>query len=340
MRSRARSLLDKSIEAMLAAVEVYNKPSFAYREEAFSVFAVNAWELLLKARILQIDNNRLSAILEYERRTRADGSPSTMLYRKMNRAGNSLTLGLFKAHDRLVNEYKDALDPAIRGNLEALVEIRDNAIHFFNKDLKLEERIYEVGAATLKNYVTAARQWFGVDLGRYRVFLLPLAFLSSIQVAEAVALNAEERHMLTYLDSVRSKSDDPDKDFNVALNVEIKLKRSKDPKAIAITSSNAPDAIKVTVDEEDIREKYPWSYDILTARLQKRYTDFKVNAKYHDLRKDLELNGSCCRERLLDPGNPKSARKKFYNPNIVKEFDAHYERAKLEVPNLSEGSAA
>ncbi len=28
--------------------------------------------------------------------------------------------------------------------------------------------------------------------------------------------------------------------------------------------------------------------------------------------------------RYLNPGNPKSSRKDFYNPNIVPEFDRHY----------------
>lgn len=52
MKSRARHLAEKSVDAMLAAIEIYNKPSFAYREESFAILAVNAWELLLKARLL------------------------------------------------------------------------------------------------------------------------------------------------------------------------------------------------------------------------------------------------------------------------------------------------
>ena len=28
--------------------------------------------------------------------------------------------------------------------------------------------------------------------------------------------------------------------------------------------------------------------------------------------------------RYLDPGNPKSLKKRFYSPNIVAEFDKHY----------------
>lgn len=36
--------------AAVAAIEVYNKPAFAYREEAFALLMTNAWELLLKAK--------------------------------------------------------------------------------------------------------------------------------------------------------------------------------------------------------------------------------------------------------------------------------------------------
>ena len=68
MKSRSRALADKSIDAMLAAIEVYNKPTFAYREESFAILAINSWELLLKARLLQLANNRLTVILSYEHR--------------------------------------------------------------------------------------------------------------------------------------------------------------------------------------------------------------------------------------------------------------------------------
>jgi hypothetical protein len=50
MKSRARALLDKSIGAMISAIEVYNKPSFRYREETFSVLAINAWSCSSKRR--------------------------------------------------------------------------------------------------------------------------------------------------------------------------------------------------------------------------------------------------------------------------------------------------
>ena len=65
-------------------------------------------------------------------------------------------------------------------------------------------------------------------------------------------------------------------------------------------------------------------YGKLTLRLENRYIDFKVNPKYHILRRALAVNPQYMKSRYLDPGNAKSSRKDFYNPNIVKEFDKSY----------------
>ncbi len=105
MKSRSRTLAGKSIDAMLAAIEVYNKPTFAYREESFAILAINSWELLLKARLLQLANNRLAVILSYEHRQRADGTHSEKLYRKKSRSGTYLSVGLFRAIDRLRDDF-------------------------------------------------------------------------------------------------------------------------------------------------------------------------------------------------------------------------------------------
>ena len=46
-------LVNKSIEAFLLALEIYNKPTIKYRAEGFSFFMCNAWELMLKAELLR-----------------------------------------------------------------------------------------------------------------------------------------------------------------------------------------------------------------------------------------------------------------------------------------------
>ncbi len=327
MKSRARQILEKSIDAIIAAIEVYNKPSFSYREEAFSILAINAWELLLKARILEIDRNRLSAIIGYEKHRKQDGTLSEKLYRKKNRSGNYVSIGLFKAYDRLVNEYGDNIKPVIRKNLKALTEIRDNAIHFLNKDFELRKKVHEVGSANLKNYLNLVRQWFGSDLSQYQLFLMPIAFLRGFGPIYGVSLNKGERNILHYVKSMEKEIDDDiSNDFNLSIDINLNICRVSDSASAKVIISNSPDAVPVTLQEEDIRERFPWDYGILTKRLQGRYSDFAINHEYHRIRKGLEKDNRLCNPRYLDPGNPKSSRKNFYNPNILKEFDKHYKR--------------
>lgn len=54
MISRARTLAGKSIDAMLASIEIYNKPSFAYREESFAIkeYSKNNAQFISKKRYL------------------------------------------------------------------------------------------------------------------------------------------------------------------------------------------------------------------------------------------------------------------------------------------------
>jgi hypothetical protein len=61
-KARCQHLLEKSVHAALSAIEISNKPDFKYREDSFSILMVNAWELLLKARILQRNKNKIESI--------------------------------------------------------------------------------------------------------------------------------------------------------------------------------------------------------------------------------------------------------------------------------------
>jgi hypothetical protein len=338
MKSRSRRLAEKSLAAMLAAIEVYNKPSFAHREDSFAILAVSAWELLLKARILQLDGNRLAALLEYENRPTASGT-KTCRYRRRNRSGNHVTIGLFKAFDTLAQHYADALPSALRANLEVLVELRDNSVHFFNPGSSLIYRMHEIAAACVKNYVHASQRWFALDLSDYRIFLMPLAFVGAPALVEGVSLNAEERHFAQYLSQIVPANDDPSDDFNVAVRVEIQVRRSKEAGATPFLLSNDPGAMPVRLDEADIRERFPWSYDNLTQRLQQRYTNFKANEKYHQVRRPLESDPKLCHERYLDPGNPKSGKKRFYNANVLRVFDQHFSRRTVD-PAGADGTGA
>ena len=83
-------LVDRSIDACLAAIEVYNKTDFRYREEAFSILMVNARELLPMAPVLKENRNKQRSIKVREPDLKKDGSKGNRLRPKLNRSKEAL----------------------------------------------------------------------------------------------------------------------------------------------------------------------------------------------------------------------------------------------------------
>ena len=116
MKSRTDELLDRAIAAMVAAVEIYNKPGFSYRNESFVILAMNAWELLLKAKWLTLNQNRVQSLYVYEHRTNKSGKRSKQRYIKRSRSDTPFTHEVTYLANRL-RDSKD-LDPSAYANLE------------------------------------------------------------------------------------------------------------------------------------------------------------------------------------------------------------------------------
>lgn len=319
-------MLEKSVAAMLSAIEIYNKPDFKYREETFSVLCINAWELLFKAKVLNLASNKVASLYAMEYKTLKTGKKSTVKRPKKNRSGNPLSINLFEAYRIVTEEYGVKINKAVNDNLVALTEIRDNSIHFVNDDLLLSLKIQELGSASLQNYLHLVSSWFGDVLSGYNFYLMPLSFFRNFNEAPGVSLNSSERKVLDYIKKSEEGYDGVEDigDYNLTLRIDVKFQKVKSTSGLPVQIANDPSATQVYLSEEDFADKYPWDYDILSTRLSKRYSDFKMNAKYHRVRKKLEEDKKFAYERLLNPRNPNGGKKTFYNPNIQKEFDKHY----------------
>lgn len=326
MKSRSRLMLEKSIGAMLSAIEIYNKPDFKYREETFSVLCINSWELLFKAKLLNLANNKVASLYAMETRLLKGGKKSTIKRPKKNRSGNPMSIGLFDAY-RIVNEeYGVKIEKAVNDNLIALTEIRDNSIHFVNDDLLLSIKIQELGSASLQNYLHLVSAWYGNVLSGYNFYLMPLSFFRDFNEAPGFALNAKEKKVLEYIRKSEELYDDSDKigDYNLTLRIDVKFQKVKSTSSIPVQITNDLNNPNVVLIEADFTDKYPWDFDVLCTRLSKRYSDFKKNSKFYNIKKELEKENKFAYERLLNPKNPKGGKKTFYNSNIQKEFDKHY----------------
>ena len=206
------------------------------------------------------------------------------------------------------------------------MEFRDSATHFYNDNPTFATRLYEIGAACVNNFVTAVGEWFQRDVTEFDLHLMPLTFMSTPSNVKGTLLNREESGFLAFVDSINGPPIDSDSPYFVSVNVELRFTRSKAKDAFPVQVTRDSSALPVNLTEEDIRERYPWDYATLTIECRKRYEEFKASQQYHDIRKYLEADERFGRLRFLDPGNSKSSKKAFFNPNIMAEFDKHYNR--------------
>jgi hypothetical protein len=322
VKARSKELLDRAVAATVAAIEIYNKPDFLYREEAFAVLAINGWELLLKAKWLTDHSNKVSSLYVMKPREKKDGTKSKQLQIKTTPSGNPFTHSLDFLAKKLV-ETK-TLDVKAWANIQALMAMRDSSIHFYNRSGAFPIRLQEIGAASLKNFVAATKSWFRRDMTEFNFYLMPLSFIALPQQTEGVILNHEEKKFLAFVESLEPANDDASSPYSVTVNIDIKFTRSKAKDALGVQVTRNPNAPEVRLTEEQIREKYPWDYDRLNSECMKHYSDFKRVSKYHDLRKRLLKDKRYGEIRFLDPGNTKSSKKSFYSPNIMQELDKHY----------------
>lgn len=94
--------------------------------------------------------------------------------------------------------------------------------------------------------------------------------------------------------------------------------------SMSIQITDSVEAPEFRLEEKDILKNYPLTYAALITEMKKRYSDFKLNRRFHKIRKPIMQNPIFCWTRYLDPKNTKSSKKDFYSYDIFKEFDKHY----------------
>lgn len=151
-----RALCNNSKAAILAAIEIYNKPQIKYRDECFTILLVNAWELLLKA----IISKRKQRIYYPKKQNEP--------YR---------TLSIQDAILKVKNFFPTsvAYEPVAQ-NINMLVTYRNNAIHFYNQK-GFSIIIYGLAQTSIINFRDLMYAVFNIDIAsEMTLSLLPLSF--------------------------------------------------------------------------------------------------------------------------------------------------------------------
>jgi hypothetical protein len=316
-------LLNRSNAAMLAAIEIFNKPKFEYREEAFAILSINAWELLLKAKIVADSPKGERAIYDAKPRER-NGRTSQKQYIERTASGLPRTIPLKVAVQRL---QAKCLPAEVAVNLSAMRELRDSVIHAHVLSPLLGQKVLEIGTACVRNYVVLAQRWFGLDLREWKLSLMPIGFIDVPLVATGVTISPAEKLILEHLSgAVGTEILSPDKDCHVAVRLQVEIARGSGTGAISVVQTKDPNALKITMTDEEFRTKFPWSYGDLVERCKDRYVGFKLDARFHQIRKTIVERQTLSKIRYLNPQRLTSAKQVFYAPAILGEFDKHYSR--------------
>lgn len=146
MENTADRLLNKSVEAFIMGIEIYNKPTIKYRVEGFSFFICNAWELMLKSYMIK-----------------REGKDSIYYPDNPNR-----TITLENCINRVFTNKKDPL----RINLEKIIELRNTSTHFITEEY---EMVYiPLFQACVINFSEKIMQYHDFDI----TTLIPQNFLT------------------------------------------------------------------------------------------------------------------------------------------------------------------
>lgn len=317
-----RALLDKSIDSMLSAIEIYNKPNFNYREETFSVLAINAWELLLKAYILRLNRYNIKSLYVMEPVVKKDGTKhKSKKLPKCNRCGKPMSISIFDAINKLVE--LNAIPQNLKSNLEALIELRDNSIHFVNLN-SISHQVQELGFACINNYITIVSRWgMDINLSKYNLYLMPLAYVGEKTTVQSV-ITADNKDFIDFVQRLLSEQDKEDLDFDIAISIGINTKKENSFDSIGVKYDE--DGISVTLSEEDILKRFPWDHAKLVEKCKERYSDFKLDSHFNELKKQIKSDSKLARNRSLYLKNEKSPSTFYYSTNTLKFLDNYYHK--------------
>lgn len=324
-------LLDNSKSSQLACIEIHNKPIFPFRYEVCTILNINAWELLLKAFILQ-NYPKVKVI-----------NPD----------------GTTKPFDECVNFVAGELGKdfsVAKQNIEKIYEYRCNIIHFYHD--KVDVLLFSLISKNVLLYHDFLLKYFGIDIANeINLVLLPIGFKRPASPIDFLSNKSEleksSKAVQSFVKSIIKSTEQITEEglddsilysFKMALVNENRIKNAdivaaitKDPKKAAISVDNvigkfvftddetAGDVKKVKIDEESLFKKvYTETYDKVYKTAQKKFPELKLNNKFRQIISKLKNNPKYHKYRYLDIEKQSGMGKDYYTVHIYDELAKHY----------------
>lgn len=195
-----RMMSNKSIQAFLLAIEIFNKPTIDYRLEGTVFFLCNAWELLLKAKLCKDGES-----IHYKRRGKEKRQTYTL-------------------SDCISHVMTNDKDP-VRTNLQIISSLRNSATHYVIPEFEI---IYMPFLSfCVKSYANKLYEYLKIDITDY----IKTDFLS-LFTNRATTSRQEimSKYGRTVADLFEKKSDElqaaiNDSEASIAMNINVNFVR-------------------------------------------------------------------------------------------------------------------
>lgn len=250
------TLLDKSEEAFLMAIEIYNKPTISYRLEGFTFFICNAWELLLKSKMLQNNED---------------------IYYK-DKPNRTISLSNCIAH-----VFTNDKDP-VRKNLEILIGLRNTTTHFIIKEM---DSIYlPFMQANVLNYSQKLYDFFERDITKK----INNSFMTLVTNNEEI----KEEHILSrYGDNIFFKfykmknetekiiSDNANEKLAIKVDLNVKIVKDKEKaKTTFRIAKDGEEPVRIIKELKDTNLTHCYKQkrvrEMVSDNLKRKGIDFKL----------------------------------------------------------------
>lgn len=196
-KKEIKFMTKKSVDSFLLAIEVFNKPTISYRLEGCVFFLCNAWELLLKAKLL------------------TDGESITY------KDNPNRTISLSDCTKKVLTNDKDP----VRINLSVIIGLRNTATHLVIPEYEADYVPFL--AFNVRAYAQKLYEYFNISIGDY----IQTDFLSLFTVSQSPKkTNILGKYGKNIRNAVKDKKQALECAYNssnadIALNVQVNLVR-------------------------------------------------------------------------------------------------------------------
>lgn len=251
-------LIDKSKESFMMAIEVYNKPSIKYRVEGFSFFICNAWELMLKAHMI----NKF-------------GQES--IYYKDN---PKRTITLENCLKKVFTNDKDPL----RRNLEKIIDLRNTSTHFITEEY---EMVYiPLFQAAVFNFIEKIQAFHNVDMTELipQNFLTLTVNMNSIDIDEIRVKYPPEiaERLISINDELTPIIQENNNHFAIRVDHNYYITKDKNKATVLVGVDNSSDAkVKIIKEVKDPNVSHKYTAKKCCTEINKRLIKQRINLNFN-----------------------------------------------------------